>query len=249
MLLSTWQRLNATDRQLSREEALGLMQQSLELFKQFGEYAAQHEALPVDPEPQDQLKQKFEDWENGSNTGGSNTQKNGTGGNGGSPVIGITSPQGIHTSTPESLVSYAGKNVDTIAQQHLQQTAGQRFNLSAGKGISLFAHEEGVKVIAHRGKMLIQSQHDDTVINAEQNVTVTASQGMITYMANTEIINLVAGGAYIKLDGPNIEVGVPADYTVKAARHDWVGPASMKPTLPKWPQSKFERRRRFYFSA
>jgi type VI secretion system secreted protein VgrG len=72
--------------------------------------------------------------------------------------------------------------------------------------------------------MLIQSQHDDTQINAEQNVTVTASQGKITYMANTEIINLVAGGAYIKLDGPNIEVGVPADYTVKAASHDWVGP-------------------------
>ena len=248
MLLSTWQRLNATDRQLSREEALDLMQQSLELFKQFGEYAAQHEALPVDPEPQDQLKQKFEDWEKGSNTGSSNTQKNGTGGNGGSPVIGITSPQGIHTSTPESLVSYAGKNVDTIAQQHLQQTAGQRFNLNAGKGISLFAHEEGVKVIAHRGKMLIQSQHDDTVINAEQNVTVTASQGRITYMANTEIINLVAGGAYIKLDEPNIEVGVPADYTVKATSHDWVGPARMNPVLPTFTISKYQTSDRYYFS-
>ena len=232
MLLSTWQRLNASDKQLSREEALDLMQQSLELFKQFGEYAAQHEALPIDPEPQDALKQKFKDWEHGSNT----QKQNRTGGNGGAPVIGITSPQGIHTSTPESLVSYAGKNVDTIAQQHLQQTAGQRFNLNAGKGISMFAHEEGFKAIAHHGKMLIQSQHDDTQINAEQNVTVTASQGKITYMANTEIINLVAGGAYIKLDGPNIEVGVPADYTVKAASHDWVGPASMKPTLPKFAQ-------------
>ena len=188
--------------------------------------------MPIDPEPQDALKQKFKDWEHGSNT----QKQNRTGGNGGAPVIGITSPQGIHTSTPESLVSYAGKNVDTIAQQHLQQTAGQRFNLNAGKGISMFAHEEGFKAIAHHGKMLIQSQHDDTQINAEQNVTVTASQGKITYMANTEIINLVAGGAYIKLDGPNIEVGVPADYTVKAASHDWVGPASMKPTLPKFAQ-------------
>ncbi len=251
LLLSTWQRLNARDKQLSREEALDLMQQSLELFKQFGEYAAQHEALPIDPTPQDELKQKFETWENGSNT-----QKNGhtnpnpaTGRAGGAPVIGITAPAGIHTSTPESLVSYAGKNIDTVAQRHLQQTAGQRFNLNAGKGISLFAHEEGFKAIAHHGKMLIQSQHDDTQINAEQNVTVTASLGKIIYMANTKIINLVAGGAYIKLDGPNIEVGVPADYTVKAASHDWVGPGRMKPTLPKWSQSKFEREHRFYFSA
>lgn len=236
LLLSSWQRLNATDRQLSREEALGLMQQSLELFKQFGEYAAQHEALPVDPEPQDQLKQKFEDWENGSNTGGSNTQKNGTGGNGGSPVIGITSPQGIHTSTPESLVSYAGKNVDTIAQQHLQQTAGQRFNLNAGKGISLFAHEEGVKVIAHRGKMLIQSQHDDTQINAEQNVTVTASQGKITTAANEEIVWMTAGGAYLKLKGGNFEMGAPGGCTIKAAKHVYVGPARMGVGLPGFPE-------------
>lgn len=117
MLLSTWQRLNATDRQLSREEALDLMQQSLELFKQFGEYAAQHEALPIDPEPQDQLKQRFVDWENGSNTSGANTQKNGSAsktptsapGQAGAPVIGISAPAGINTTTPESLVSYAGR--------------------------------------------------------------------------------------------------------------------------------------------
>ncbi len=236
LLLSTWQRLNATDKQLSREEALDLMQQSLELFKQFGEYAAQHEALPVDPEPQDALKQKFEDWEKGSNTGGSNTQKNGTGSNGGSPVIGITSPQGIHTSTPESLVSYAGKNVDTIAQQHLQQTAGQRFNLNAGKGISLFAHEEGVKVIAHRGKMLIQSQHDDTMINAEQNVTVTAGQGKVTCMAEKEVVWINSAGSYVKLVGDQIEIGCPGSYTVKAATRHLLGPAGMSPNLPTFKE-------------
>jgi type VI secretion system secreted protein VgrG len=244
ILLSTWQRLNASDKQLARDEALALMQQSLELFKQFGEYAAQHEALPIDPAPQDQLKQKFEDWENGSNT-----QKDGTGSNGGSPIIGFTAPQGIHTSTPESLVSYAGQNIDTVAQQHLQQTTGQRYNLNAGKGISMFAHDEGFKAIAHHGKMLIQSQHDDTVVNAEQNVTVTASQGKITYMANTEIINLVAGGAYIKLDGPNIEVGVPEDYTVKAASHDWVGPGSLSPVLPQFSRDRLKIKKRFSFSS
>ena len=229
LLLSTWQRLHASDKQLSREEALDLMQQSLELFKQFGEYAAQHAALPVDPEPQDQLKQKFVDWENGSNT-----QKGGTGTHGGAPVIGITASQGIHTSTPESLVSYAGQNIDTVAQQHLQQTAGQRFNLNAGKGISLFAHEEGVKAIAHHGKMLIQSQHDDTQINAEQNVTVTASMGKITTAADQQIVWMTAGGAYIKLAGGNFEMGAPGGCTIKAAKHVYLGPARMTYTLKEW---------------
>ncbi len=244
LLLSTWQRLNARDKQLSREEALDLMQQSMELFKQLGDYAAQHEALPIDAEPQDELRQRFEDWEHGSNTSGSSTQKNGgarktptsaPGQAGSAPVIGISAPAGINTSTPESLVSYAGKNVDTIAQQHLQQTAGQRFNLNAGKGISLFAHEEGVKAIAHHGKMLIQSQHDDTQINAEQNVTVTASQGKITTAANEEIVWMTAGGAYLKIKGGNFEMGAPGGCTIKAAKHVYVGPARMGVGLPGFP--------------
>ena len=209
------------------------MQQSLELFKQFGDYAAQHEALPIDPQPQADLNAKFGDWENGSNT----QKHNATGTNGGSPVIGITAPAGIHTSTLESLVSYAGKNVDTVAQQHLQQTAGQRFNLNAGKGISLFALEEGVKAIAHHGKMLIQSQHDDTVINAEQNVTVTASQGKITTAADQQIVWMTAGGAYIKLAGGNFEMGAPGGCTIKAGKHVYVGPASKVPVLPQFSGS------------
>jgi len=235
LLISAWQRLNATDRQLSRAEALDLMQQSLELFKQFGEYAAQHEALPIDPQAQDELQQKFKDWENGSNT-----QKDKTGRNGGSPVIGITAPAGIHTSTPESLVSYAGKNVDTIAQQHLQQTAGQRFNVNAGKGISLFAHEEGLKAIAHHGKMLIQSQHDDTQINAERDVTVTASLGKITTAADQQIVWMTAGGAYIKLAGGNFEMGAPGGCTIKAAKHVYGGPASLAAAMNRWSSSDYD---------
>lgn len=159
-------------------------------------------------------------------------------------MIGITAPQGIHLSTPESLVSYAGKNVDTVAQQHLQQTAGQRFNLNAGKGISLFAHKEGFKAIAHHGKMLIQPQHDDTQINAEQNVTVTASMGKVTCMAEKEVVWINAAGSYVKLVGNRIEIGCPGSYTAKAATHNLLGPASMAADLPSFsaglvPDQKF----------
>ncbi|MFT3851077.1 MAG: type VI secretion system tip protein TssI/VgrG [Propionivibrio sp.] len=235
LLISTWQRLNASDKQLARDEALGLMQQSLELFKQFGEYAAQHEALPVDAEPQAQLKQQFVDWEQGSNT-----QKDGA--NGGSPVIGLSASAGIHTSTPESLVSYAGRNIDTIAEQHLQQTAGQRFNLNTGQGISLFAHDEGLKAIAHHGPLLMQAHHDDAVLNAEQNITFTASQGKIIGMAEQEIVFMTAGGAYLKLAGPNVEIGCPGRYTERAASHHLLGPASMAADLPTFSSGPVDQK-------
>ena len=230
ILISAWQRLNASGKQLSREETLGLMEQSLALFKQLGEYAQQHQADPIDPEPHQQLNQAVTDWEQGSNT-----QKDGSG-QGGTPAIAITAPKGIHTSTPESQVSYAGKNIDTVAQQHLQQTAGQRYNLNAGKGISLFAHAEGLKAIAHHGPLLLQSQHDDTVVNAEQNIRMTASQGKISLMAQEKVSNIIASGAYVTLDGPNINFGGPGGFTIKAAAHNWIGPSSMVPDLPAFSE-------------
>ena len=228
ILISAWQRLNASGKQLSREETLGLMEQSLALFKQLGEYAQQHQADPIDPEPHQQLNQAVTDWEQGSNT-----QKDGNG-LGGTPAIAITAPKGIHTSTPESQVSYAGKNIDTVAQQHLQQTAGQRYNLNAGKGISLFAHAEGLKAIAHHGQLLLQSQHDDTVVNAEQNIRMTASQGSITSGAKDEIVWINSAGAYIRLHGANIDIGCPGDFTAKFASHSLSGGSSMTPDLPEF---------------
>ncbi|MFT3849716.1 MAG: type VI secretion system tip protein TssI/VgrG [Propionivibrio sp.] len=229
LLFSTWQRLNASDTQLSRGETLELMQRSLDLFRQLGDYAAQHEALPVDPAAQDELRQKFADWEQGTNT----QPHHGTnGGAGGAPLIGLSAPGGIHQSTPECLVGYAGKNVDTVAQQHLQLTAGQRFNLNAGQGISLFAHDEGLKAIAHHGPLMLQAQHDDAVLNAEQNITLTASQGKIVGMAEQEIVFMTAGGAYLKLAGPHVEIGCTGRYTERAAAHHLLGPASMATDLP-----------------
>jgi type VI secretion system secreted protein VgrG len=47
-----------------------------------------------------------------------------------------------------------------VAQQHLQLSAAQRCNVNGGKGISLFAHQDGIVQVAHFGKFLLQSQHD-----------------------------------------------------------------------------------------
>ena len=224
LLISAWQQLGARGGQLSRDETLALMRQSLDLFTQLGDYAAQHQGNPVDAGPQQKLNQALADWEQGSNTQ--------AGGNGGTPVIAVSAPGGIHQSTPESQLAYAGQNLDQVAGQHLQQTAGGHATLNAGKGISLFAHDGGLKAIAHRGPLLLQSQHDETVINAEKSVRVTASQGDISSMADQEIVFTTAGGAYLKLAGGQVEFGCPGSFTVKAASHSLEGPGSMAPQLP-----------------
>ncbi|MFP5393485.1 MAG: type VI secretion system Vgr family protein, partial [Gammaproteobacteria bacterium] len=120
LLISAWKRIDACGVQMSSEEHVALMQDCLDLFKSLGQYAADHQGLPVDPTAQ--AKPAADE-----------------------PTLTLTAPQAIASSTSKSIVSYAGVNLDSVAQQHIQLTSGQRFNLNAGKGISLFSHSDGIR--------------------------------------------------------------------------------------------------------
>ncbi|MGC0018175.1 DUF2345 domain-containing protein, partial [Ralstonia pseudosolanacearum] len=152
MLLSAWQRLKASGEQLEREAYLQLMQDSLDLFKSLGDYAEQHQGVAMDAQPQDALAATIKGWPDqpGTTQGDPAAQA----------AIGITAPAGISLATPKAVVTYAGSNVDTVAQKHVQITSGERTNLHAGGGLSLFAHQDGISAIANQGKLRLQSQAD-----------------------------------------------------------------------------------------
>lgn len=236
LLLSTWERLNACGNQFGAEEHLALMQDCAELFKSLGEVAFANQALETDRAPQNELKDDVKAATSGSNT---NPQ-----GEGGKPTLSITSQAGMALTTPKTIVSYAGTNIDTVAQQHLQFSCGQRFNLNAGKGVSMFSHHDGIKAIAHYGKFVMQSQHDDTEINSAKNVRITASDGIATIMATA--LHLIAGdGSFVKI-GDGITLGTNGDIKHQAASFPFSGPATMHSELPTFgdsaPDQKFTLR-------
>jgi type VI secretion system secreted protein VgrG len=223
LLLSAWKRLNASGNQLGSEEHLALMQDCLDLFKSLGQYAAQHQGLPIDPAPQEGLKKDLD-----------------TADKDGQPTLSVTAPAGIAFSTPKTIVTYAGVNLDTVAQQHLQLTGGGRCNVNAGKGISLFSHMDGITQVAHKGKFVMQSQHDDMQLDAAKDLKVTAGKRVIV-MAEEEVTFIVSGGAYLTLKGKTVEIGAPGAITIKTDGHHWAGPASAKTELPKFDAGEFVR--------
>ena len=233
MLLSAWQRLKASGEQLERAEYLQLMQDSLDLFKSLGGYAEQHQGVAMDTQPQDALASTIKGWPDkpGSLQGDPAAQA----------AIGITSPAGISMATPKVVATYAGANVDTVAQKHLQFTSGERTNVHAGRGVSLFAHQDGISAIANQGKVRLQSQADDTQIDSAKNIQFTAAGGKLAGMASEQVVFITSGGAYLKLDGANIELGAPGSFTVKTAGHNWEGPASMSADLPKFDKGSLGR--------
>ena len=226
ILLSTWKLLGgagAKGGQLARDDYLGLLRECGELCASLGNYASEHNGTPFDTKEQDELRARFRQWEDGSNTVPNAAAR-------GEPVIGVTSPAGIGFASSKAIISYSARNIDTVAQQHLQLTAGQRFTVNAGQGASLFAHHGGIKAIAHHGKLLLQSQHDDTVINAGQDVQITACDGTVTISAKVLVLATEDGSFFRMGDGGPV-IGSKQPVRIHAPDFEFDGPQTM--TIPR----------------
>ncbi|WP_420994269.1 type VI secretion system Vgr family protein [Cupriavidus sp. 30B13] len=232
LLLSTDGRAQAQGGQLSRGELVACLESALALARQLGDYAARHETLPHDAGPQRHLSEAVRDLGHGANdeqAGG--TAGENAGGNGGQPLIALSSPAGIAAGTPQSITLAAGQHIDSVAAQNQQITAGQALVMNAGQGISQFAQGGDMRHIAHRGQLLLQAQHNAIRVQADRSVEISASREHVLVAAEQHI-TLLCGGAYIKIAGGNIEMGMPGTFTVKAARFMTVGPDSTRAMLP-----------------
>ncbi|TDR82636.1 type VI secretion system Vgr family protein [Paludibacterium purpuratum] len=216
VLLTTYARLQASQNQLAREETLELLDQCAELFQAFGDYAAQHQALPLDRSVQQALIAQLKAWEHGSNTAPKQS-------GGGAPLMSLAAQGGLSYSTPAGIVGYAGLNYDLAAKKHLQCSAGEQYSVQAGNGISLFAQSGDMRLIAHQGPMLLQAQHNSLTAEAEQNIRLSVVNGEVLVHAPT--IRLVSNaGSFIKLDG-NITLGTPGKIFQQANAKHMSGPA------------------------
>lgn len=226
ILLSAWKVLGggAKGGQLARDDYLRLLAECGELCGSLGTFAAEHNGMPIDTREQQALLARFKNWEGRSNTAPDASTP-------GEPVIGVTSPAGIGFASTKAIVHYSASNIDMVAQQHLQFTAGQRFSVNAGKGVSLFAQHGGVSAIAHFGKLLLQSQHDDTDIDAAKDLKLTATEGVASVTAKT-ILLVSEDGSFIKLgDGPPV-FGSKQALHFRAPDYVFDGPETMEAHFP-----------------
>ena len=240
ILLTTYARSQASGGQLDRDELLQLLGECTELFKSLGDYAGQHGGQATDAAGQQAIAQAFKEWSPGSGKPGSDSPA-GSGTGGSQALMAFGAQAGSLNVTPKTHVTYAGENIDQVAQNHLQLTSGQRINMHGGRGVAMFAHSDGVSAVANQGKVTLQSQNDDTEIDSAKNIQFTAADGKITGMANDKVVFTTSGGAYLKLHGSDIELGCPGKFTVKSAGHSWQGPASMSTDMPKFDHAPLGR--------
>ncbi|MDP9519353.1 DUF2345 domain-containing protein, partial [Pseudomonas protegens] len=234
LLLSTEAQLQAKAGQLQRGVAIQVLEAALQLAKGLGDYAEDHQGVGHDTEPQKTLSEAVRDLGHGAND---ESQQS----NGGHPAIALSGQAGIAAVSPQSVTLAAGEHIDSVAQQNQQLTSGQKFVVNAGSDLGLFAQSGEMRHITHQGPMLLQAQQNSIRLEADQSVEVSAGQQHVLVSAK-EHITLMCGGAYLTLKGGNIELGMPGEFIVKAAKHIMVGPTHASTTFNSWTQAPFNER-------
>ncbi|HCE6774634.1 type IV secretion protein Rhs [Pseudomonas aeruginosa] len=224
LLLTTEAQVDAEGGQLDRAEVVAVLEAALHLARSLGNYAEEHQGIAHDHQPRQDLTESVRDLGHGANN-----QANGMG-EGAEPVMALSAPAGIAAGTPRSIAFGAGEHLDAAAQRNLQLTAGERVVVNAGNGLGTFTQRGDMRHIAHTGQLLLQAQHNTIQIEADKSVEVRANNNHVTVSAEDHI-TLLCGGAYIKMAGGDIEMGMPGTFTVKATDHNFKGPGTMVPTL------------------
>lgn len=161
----------------------------------------------------------------------------------------LSSPAGIAALTPASAIVAAGSSTTIGASHDIDVAAQGNLYHSVKTGISLFTYgkarntdkpnqETGMRLHAATGKVSSQSQSGPTRLTADKTVTVASATRSVRAAASKHVL-LTAQGAYIRLEGGNIEVHGPGTMAFKAGMKELTGPKStplVLPALPK-PQS------------
>lgn len=140
--------------------------------------------------------------------------------------IGLTSGEHLQVNADQNLIATAGGNFDVGIMRN--------FTLAAGRQVSLFAQAQGVRVVAAKQDVVVQARTGAMALAASKDIHVNSVDGSIV-AASRGALTLTSGGAYIKIDGGNIELGCPGDIALKCGNFHWTGPGNLSVPLPAMP--------------
>ena len=243
ILLTTYARTQASGGQLDRNELITLLGECSELFKSLGDYAGQHgNSQALDPTGQDAVASAFRSWSPG--TGAAAGGATGSTGSASQALMAIGAQAGSLNLTPKTHLTYAGENIDQVAQQHLQLASGQRLAAHAGKGLELFAVADGITAIANQGDVTLQAQAGDVLVQAEKDLHLQATKDVYIY---GDKIHLVASdGSYHTIGGGH-ELGSNGALNVKTSGHSFNGPSTESSSPTNFGKNGTQQRYQLHF--
>ncbi|SAL28926.1 type VI secretion system Vgr family protein [Caballeronia telluris] len=148
-------------------------------------------------------------------------------------VLLASAPRGMAFTSGEHLQLAAGGHLFATAGGNADSAVGGNYTVAAGQAVSLFANTQGMKLFAGKGKVEVQAQSDALELTALKGVTISSTEDTVTLNASKKLV-LMCGGAYIKLEGSQVEIGSAGDITLKGPLR--IGPSgTQRAALPLLP--------------
>lgn len=225
--------------QLDRDELDQLLGECMGLFKSLGDYAGQHGGKAGDTAAQDKLASILKHWDPAGVKAGAmdDTQA----------ILALGAAAGSVSLTPKTQVTYAGENIDQIAQQHLQLVGGQRLNATAGQGMHFFARGEGIQAVANEGPLVLQAQADTLTATAQKDLKLASNEGNVLITGKT-LCFVAEDGSYIKIGG-GITLGTNDAARILAASHAWGGPSTVQTGQSDFAKAPTDQRFRMHYAG
>ncbi|QJQ02217.1 type VI secretion system tip protein VgrG [Herbaspirillum rubrisubalbicans Os34] len=150
------------------------------------------------------------------------------------PQLQLSSPAGIAATTPASAILAAGVTSSVTAGKDINQIAQGNLHHLAKSGISLFTYgkvsnsskpvqDSGIALHAASGKVSVHSPSGQTSLTSARQLTV-ASVGKDVQITGKQHVQFSAQGAWIKLEGGNIEVHGPGAMEFRGSMKELTGP-------------------------
>ncbi|RBG88230.1 type VI secretion system tip protein VgrG, partial [Xanthomonas oryzae pv. oryzae] len=237
--------------QLAATGALSQLQQGSDLLKRLNDAARTQQAgLPSEPESlptQDGLK-TLQDHLQATHSG---SAAGAIGGGAGevpgwsAPVLLGSGQAGLMSLTPADQVWVSGTQTALLAGSALNWLSQGHLVLAVAGGLVLYTQgskavagspnqETGIALHAAQGTLSARAHRNTATLAAKTQVRIVSTTADVQLAAPTRHLLATAAGAYIKLDGDDIELGAPGVVAFKGGQQVLTGPqgASMSPVTP-----------------
>ncbi|QIO89981.1 hypothetical protein G9274_003666 [Stenotrophomonas rhizophila] len=237
LLLST----EGGEPQLAANQAMAQLQESTELVATLNESAHNQQAmLPQEPSelPAHQTLLQLQEKLGGIQSGGpAGSIQGGDGEAPGwdAPTLMGSGVAGVMSLTPADQVWVSGTQTTLASGVALNWLSQGSLTLAVSGGLVLYTAgneakadspntERGIALHAAQGKVSARAHKNVAQLAAKTAVKIASTEADVLVSAPAKHVLATAAGAYLRIEGDNIELGAPGKVEFKASQREWTDP-------------------------
>ena len=203
VLISAAGSANAAGGQLDREGLLGVVDVLQSITEQLAKFASLHAQDAAGGPELSQLVDKLRHWGTADPTSGV-------------PILAAAAPAGIVIASEANLALGALSKIDLVSAGNTDIATGGALAMRGERGVSVFAHQDGLKLVAATGEVRSEAQHGDIKLNASGEISISAG---VRITLSAPDIRLVAAGVQVDYGGDTISQQSKGRHLIKAASY------------------------------